>query len=65
MSPSWSTINSTKETNPMTTSQALNLLDELTYSEIREQLDLAGIDGISELDNQQVYSLALDCLTDQ
>ena len=49
----------------MTTSQALNLLDELTYSEIREQLDLAGIDGISELDNQQIYSLALDCLTDQ
>jgi len=49
----------------MTTSQALNLLEELTYSEIREQLDLAGIDGISELDNQQIYSLALDCLTDQ
>jgi len=49
----------------MTTSQALNLLDELTYGEIREQLDLAGIDGIGELDNQQIYSLALDCLTDQ
>ena len=48
----------------MTTSQAINLLDELTYGEIREQLDLAGIDGISELDNEQIYSLALDCLTD-
>ena len=48
----------------MTTSQAIRLLDELTYLEIREQLDLAGIDGISELDNQQVYSLAIDCLTD-
>ena len=49
----------------MTTSQAINLLNELTYLEIREQLDLAGVDGISELDNQQIYSLALDCLTDQ
>jgi hypothetical protein len=48
----------------MTTSQALSLLSELTYLEIREQLDLAGIDGISELDNEQIYSLALDCLTD-
>ena len=48
----------------MTTSQAINLLDELTYGEIREQLDLAGIDGISELDNEQIYQLAIDCLTD-
>ena len=48
----------------MTTSQAINLLDELTYLEIREQLDLAGIDGISELDDEQIYSLAIDCLTD-
>lgn len=48
----------------MTTSQAIRLLDELTYLEIREQLDLAGIDGISELDNEQVYSLAIDCLID-
>ena len=48
----------------MTTSQAINLLDELTYLEIREQLDLAGIDGISELDNEQIYQLAIDCLTD-
>ena len=44
--------------------QAIRLLEELTYGEIREQLDLAGIDGISELDNEQIYSLALDCLTD-
>ncbi len=48
----------------MTTLQAINLLDELTYGEIREQLDLAGIDGISELDNEQIYQLAIDCLTD-
>ena len=48
----------------MTTLQAINLLDELTYLEIREQLDLAGIDGISDLDNEQVYQLAIDCLTD-
>ena len=38
--------------------------DELTYLEIREQLDLAGIDGISELDDEQIYQLAIDCLTD-
>ena len=49
----------------MTTSQALSLLSELTYLEIREQLDLAGIDSISDLDDEQIYSLALDCLTDQ
>lgn len=48
----------------MTQAQAITLLDELTYSEIREQLDLAGVNGISELDNQQIYSLAIDCLTD-
>ena len=48
----------------MTTSQAINLLDELTYLEIREQLDLAGVDGISDLDNEQIYQLAIDCLTD-
>ena len=48
----------------MTTSQAIRLLDELTYLEIREQLDLAGIYGISELDDEQIYSLALDHLTD-
>ena len=48
----------------MTNLQAINLLDELTYLEIREQLDLAGVDGISELDNEQIYSLALDYLTD-
>ena len=48
----------------MTTLQAINLLDELTYLEIREQLDLAGIDGISDLDNEQVYQLAIDCLTE-
>lgn len=48
----------------MTTFQAINLLDELTYLEIREQLDLAGIDGISELDNEQIYSLMIDHLTD-
>ena len=54
----------TKGANPMTNLQAINLLDELTYLEIREQLDLAGVDGISELDNEQIYSLALDYLTD-
>ena len=48
----------------MTQAQAINLLDELTYDEIREQLVLAGIDGIGELDNEQIYSLAIDCLTD-
>ena len=48
----------------MTTSQAISLLEELTYLEIREQLDLAGIDGISDLDNEQIYQLAIDCLTD-
>ena len=48
----------------MTQAQAINTLAELTYDEIREQLDLAGIDGIGELDNQQIYSLAIDCLTD-
>lgn len=48
----------------MTTLQAINRLDELTYLEIREHLDLAGIDGTSELDNQQVYQLAIDHLTD-
>ena len=44
--------------------QAIRLLEELTYGEIREQLDLAGVDGTSELDNEQVYSLALECLID-
>ncbi len=48
----------------MTTAQAINLLDELTYLEIREQLDPADIDGICELDKEQIYSLAIDCLTD-
>ena len=48
----------------MTKSQAIDLLSELTYCEIREQLDLAGIDGISELDNQQIYETAIDVLTD-
>ena len=48
----------------MTTLQAVNLLDKLTYLEIREQLDLAGIDGISELDNEQIYQLTIDYLTD-
>jgi hypothetical protein len=56
----------------MTQAQAINLLDELTYGEIREQLkllsetllDLVGIDCLSELDDQQIYSLAIDCLTD-
>ena len=48
----------------MTTSQAINLLDELTYCEIREPLDLAGIDGTDQLDNEQISSLAIDCLPD-
>jgi hypothetical protein len=48
----------------MTQAQAINLLDELTYGEIREQLELANVEGISELDNQQIYQLAIDCLTD-
>jgi hypothetical protein len=48
----------------MNTIQAINLLGELTYGEIREQLDLAGIESISELDDQQVYALAIECLTD-
>ena len=48
----------------MNQAQALSLLSELTYGEIREQLDLAGVDGLSELDNQQTYSRAIDYLTD-
>lgn len=48
----------------MNTFQAIRLLDDLTYGEIREQLDLAGMDGIDQLDNEQIYSLAIDCLTD-
>ena len=48
----------------MNQAQAITLLDELTYSEIREQLELAGVNGVSELDNQQIYSLAIDYLTD-
>ena len=48
----------------MSTLQAINLLDELTYSEIREQLELAGIAGIGDLDDEQIYQLAIDCLTD-
>jgi hypothetical protein len=43
----------------MTQAQAINTLAELTYGEIREQLDLAGVDGLSELDNEQIYSLAM------
>ena len=48
----------------MTPFQAINLLDDLTYLEMREQLDLAGIDGIDQLDNEQIYSLMIDHLTD-
>ena len=49
----------------MTNSQAINLLEDLTYNEIREQLELAEPTiSISELDDQQVYQLAIDCLTD-
>ena len=48
----------------MTTSQAISLLDQLTYLEIREQLDLANVGGIGELDDQQIYCTALDYLTD-
>lgn len=48
----------------MTNTQAINLLEQLTFCEIREQLELAGIDGIGDLDNEQIYSLAMDCLTD-
>ena len=48
----------------MTNLQAINLLSELTYCEIREQLELANVSSISELDNQQIYDLALEILTD-
>lgn len=43
--------------------QAAAYLSELTIDEIREQLDLAGV-SVSELDNQQVYETAIDCLLD-
>ena len=48
----------------MTNSQAVNLLSELTTVEIREQLELSSVSGLSELDNEQIYSLALELLTD-
>ncbi len=48
----------------MTNLQAINLLSELTYSEIREQLDLASVGSLSELDDQQIYDLAFELLTD-
>ena len=48
----------------MTTLQAINLLSELSYCEIREQLELANVNSISELDDQQIYNLALEILTD-
>ena len=48
----------------MNVTQAIKLLDELTYGEIREQLDLAGVDGLDQLDDQQIYSLAIEYLTD-
>ena len=51
----------------MTTSQAITLLDGLTYGEIREQLELSGCFiefDLEECDNQQVYQLALQELTD-
>lgn len=49
----------------MTNSQAISLLSQLTNDEIREQLELADMSlSISELDDQQVYQLAIDCLTD-
>ena len=51
----------------MNTSQAIDLLDELTYLEIREQLELSGccIDvDLEEYGNEQIYQLAIDHLTD-
>ena len=48
----------------MTNSQAVNLLSELTTVEIREQLELSSVADLSELDNEQIYSLALELLTD-
>ena len=48
----------------MSTLKAIKQLDDWTYLEIREQLELEGIDGISELDDEQVYRFAIECLTD-
>jgi hypothetical protein len=47
-----------------TFSKAAAILSHLTFDEIREQLDLAGLDGIAEMDNEQVYSLAIKCIGD-
>ena len=48
----------------MTNSQAISLLSELTNVEILEQLELSSVGDLSELDNEQIYSLALELLTD-
>jgi len=47
-----------------TFSKATAVLAQLTFDEIREQLDLAGLDGIAEMDNEQVYNLAIKCIGD-
>ena len=51
----------------MKTFQAINFLDDLTYDEIREQLELSGrcIDvDLEDYDDQQILHLAIACLTD-
>jgi len=47
-----------------TFSKAAAVLAQLTFDEIREQLDLAGLDGIAEMDNEQIYNLAIKCIGD-
>lgn len=51
----------------MTELQAINLLDQLTCDEIREQLELSGFYydvDLEDYDNEQIYSLAIRGLTD-
>ena len=51
----------------MTRLQAITLLNDLTSEEIREQLELSGCFiefDLEECDNQQLYALALQELTD-
>ena len=43
--------------------QALRLLSDISTDEIRNNLEAAGIDTLG-LDDQEVYELALETLTD-
>ena len=43
--------------------QASAYLAQFTLDEIRDLLELEGV-SVNELDNQQVYETAIDCLLD-